>query len=732
MRPYLAYISSTLRLVGRDRSVLFFSYLFPFVFFFIFAQLFGAKQSSSAMAQVIAMVLIIGTLNNGFFGAGMRAVQDRETNVLRRFKVTPIGPGPIIVSSLIAGLVSFLPVVVLFFVIARVFYHMPLPHNLFALFIFICIGVIAFRSLGMIIAAVVNSAAEASVTMQILYLPMLFLSGATFPASVMPVWVQGVAQFMPATYLYQGIESMMIGGQGLGANVIAILGLLITLAVAMVVATKLFRWEKEEKIPNRAKLWIAGVLAPFLIMGIYQARTKQNIENAKVLARQAARNRTVLYEHARIFVGNGTVIPNGAVLIRQGKIAEVFGSSPENARSFNAEVVDASGETLMPGLIDMHVHLGAPGGVYKDTAKYADPELVKRRLAAYLYSGITAVRSTGDFLDVSLALRQDVNSGLYLGAQLFACGPLFTAKGGHPEELLKYFPESLRKTARTQFLREPQSPQEARAQVDELKRSGVDCIKAVLDAGYADWQLFNRLNTGIYDAVIEEARHDGLPSATHTGSSSDVRDAVDAGTNSVEHGSMVDLIPDSLFAEMKRKGIAYDPTLSVFEGIVDLRTGSTDVLNRPLLQRVGPMDLLDDTRQMLRNEKHASQESMNSFFARQQQNLLSAYKHGVTLITGSDAGNMLVIHGPTVQHEMELWVKAGIPPAAALRAATYNAAKILRADKHLGLIQKGYDATFILLNGDPLQDIAATEQIHSVIFQGQEIDRSDLFTQDKD
>jgi imidazolonepropionase-like amidohydrolase/ABC-type multidrug transport system permease subunit len=718
--------------MGRDRSVLFFSYLFPLVFFFIFAQLFDAKQSPGAMAQVIAMVLVIGVLGNGFFGAGMRAVQDRETNVLRRFKVTPVGAGPIIVSALVAGLISFMPVVILFFLVAEAAYHMPLPHNLLAIFLFICVAVVAFRSIGMIVAAVVNSATEAGILMQLLYLPMLFLSGATFPASIMPIWVQTVAQFMPATYLYQGVQSMMIGGEGVRANWVSIFALLVTLAVALIVATKLFRWEKEEKIPNRSKLWIAGVLAPFFVMGIYQARSKENIQNAKIFARQAARGRTILFQHARIFVGNGTVIPNGAVLIRQGKIAQVFGTPPANTKSLNAEVVEASGETLMPGLIDMHVHLGAPGGVYKDASKYADPALLKRRLAAYLYSGITAVRSTGDFLNASLALRQEVASGKYLGAQLFACGPLFTAQGGHPEEMLKNFPESMRNTAKEQFLREPKSPDEARAQVDQLKKAGVDCIKAVLDAGYADWALFNRLDTRIYDAVIAEAKKDGLPSATHTGSSADVKDAVEAGTNSIEHGSMIDRIPDALFAEMKQKDIAYDPTLSIFEGMLAMRTGDTDLLNRPLLQRVGPMDLLDNTRDMVKGLKHVPPEAMKPFFSRLQQNLLAAYQNGVTLITGSDAGNMLVIHGPTVQQEMELWVKSGIPPVAALQAATYNAAKVLRADKHLGLIQKGYDATFILLDGNPLQDIAASEQIHSVIFKGQEIDRSDLFTQDND
>jgi imidazolonepropionase-like amidohydrolase len=296
-----------------------------------------------------------------------------------------------------------------------------------------------------------------------------------------------------------------------------------------------------------------------------------------------------------------------------------------------------------------------------------------------------------------------------------------------------YFPDNVRQTAKAQFLRQPKSAEEARAQVDALKQAGVDCVKAVLDAGYADWALFNRLNTHIYDAIVGEAEQDHLPSATHTGSSADVKDAVEAGTNSIEHGSMVDLIPDSVFAAMKQKDIAYDPTLSVFEGIVDLRTGNSDVLNRPLLQRVGPMDLLDDTREMLQSEKQrVPAEAMKPLFARQQKNLVTAYKCGVTLITGSDAGNMLVIHGPTVQHEMELWVASGIPPAVALEAATYNAAKVLRADSRIGLIQKGRDATFILLEGDPLQDITATEHIHSVVFRGEEIDRSDLFTQDKD
>jgi imidazolonepropionase-like amidohydrolase len=102
----------------------------------------------------------------------------------------------------------------------------------------------------------------------------------------------------------------------------------------------------------------------------------------------------------------------------------------------------------------------------------------------------------------------------------------------------------------------------------------------------------------------------------------------------------------------------------------------------------------------------------------------------VRLIAGSDAGNMLVIHGPTIQHELELWVKAGVPAAVALQAATYNAAKTLGADDRIGVIQPGHDANLVLLDGDPVEDISSTEHIYSVMFRGERIDRTELFNQD--
>jgi imidazolonepropionase-like amidohydrolase len=90
---------------------------------------------------------------------------------------------------------------------------------------------------------------------------------------------------------------------------------------------------------------------------------------------------------------------------------------------------------------------------------------------------------------------------------------------------------------------------------------------------------------------------------------------------------------------------------------------------------------------------------------------------------------MILIHGPAVHRELQLWVQAGIPPAEALKAATRNAAVLLGAGSRLGLIQPGFEATLIVVDGNPLEDISATERISTVIFKGERIDRPDLFDQ---
>jgi imidazolonepropionase-like amidohydrolase len=109
------------------------------------------------------------------------------------------------------------------------------------------------------------------------------------------------------------------------------------------------------------------------------------------------------------------------------------------------------------------------------------------------------------------------------------------------------------------------------------------------------------------------------------------------------------------------------------------------------------------------------------------QNLQSAMRAGVILVTGTDSGNPTILHGPGVHRELQLWVEAGVPTAVALQAATYNGAQLLRASNRMGLIKKGYEANLLLVDGNPLKDISVTERISMVMFKGERVDRSELF-----
>src|SRR5271165_425190 len=165
---------------------------------------------------------------------------------------------------------------------------------------------------------------------------------------------------------------MMLRQEGLAANGFPALALLITMFVGLFISYKLFRWEKEEKIRSSAKLWVGAVMVPFIVLGVWQAHTKQNVAKTKMLNRQLARGETYLVRGARIFVGDGKVIESGSILIRGGKIAEVYEGEGPDPRTVKATPIEAAGKTVLPGLIDVHVHLAAPGGFEPDMSKY-DP-----------------------------------------------------------------------------------------------------------------------------------------------------------------------------------------------------------------------------------------------------------------------------------------------------------------------------------------------------------------------
>src|SRR2546421_2759802 len=675
------------------------------------------------------MVTAVGVLGNGLFGGGMRAVQDGETDVLRRYKVTPITPVPLLGASMVTGVILYLPGLIVVLVLANRMFGMAVPPNLGSLFLFAIIACVAFRSIGLIIASVVNSSQESLILIQPLYMAMLFLSGATFPLSFFPDWLQIVTQFIPATYLMIGLGGILQHGESVLHNWQSVIALIITALIGLLIATKLFRWEKEEKLRNSAKLWVLAALAPFLILGVYQAWSRQDLAKAKILARDIERGKTWLIQNARVFVGNGKVIESGSILIKGGKIAEIYEGTAPDPKTLKADLFGGAGKTVLPGLIDVHVHLGATGGFVEDWTKFNAKKALEREMQAYLFCGVTSVRSAGDAVDDTLKVRKLFGSGEKLGAELFLCGPIFTAEGGHGTEYGKFLPEELRPGFLAQFVRTPKSADEARKQVDALVAQRVDAIKGVLEAG-APGYSFNRMDVNILRAVTEEAHAKGLPVAVHTGKAQDVIDAVSLPTDSVEHGSFVDEISDATIAEMKAKGISYDPTLSVVEGLTSFARGDTSLLKRSLVQQVTEKGLLDGTQKAAsKPELDGMREGLKHWPMSLDiggKNLLKAWHAGVPLVTGSDAGNFFVLHGPTVQRELELWVAAGIPIEVALQAATLNSAKLLKADSRMGTVEKGKEATLLIVDGNPLQDVRALSSVSAVFMKGERVNRTAL------
>lgn len=732
MAPYLAYIRMNLRLTLREKSVLFFNYVFPLIFFFVFSIAFQAERGGM-INMVFAMILVIGILGNGLFGGGIRMVLERDQNILRRFKVAPISPAPILVASLVVGLVSYLPSVLLTFLIAKFYYGMATPEHWPALALFVIIAVVAFRSIGLIIGSVANSMGESQILTQLLYFPMMFLSGATFPTAAFPNWLQTVTQFIPATHINTGVQGILIRKEGFLENLSAAAALTLTTLVAFFICMKVFRWEKEEKLKNSAKLWVGAALLPFVAIGVYQTSAKTNLERQMQIDRQLSRSRTRLIRDARLVLGDGRVVEKGSLLIRDGKIAQIFEGSAPDAKELKADAIEGAGKTLLPGLIDAHVHIGAPGGFYENPQDYMKPKQGERALAAYLYSGVTATRSVGDWLDAGLALRKKIELLQHTGADYATCGPLFTVEGGHPTELLKSVPASMQTSGRAQFLRLPKTPDEARLMVRELKKAGVDCIKGVFDAGQPGYS-FNRASPELLTAMAAEARAQGLPVAIHTGSAQDVADAIAAGASSIEHGSMSERIPDEVFAKMAKADVAYDPTLSVLEGMTGFASGRTELLEFALVQQAVPAPLLAATRKYMKSaSSKLMREGLGSYkmdMAIAGDNLKRAHAAGVRLVTGTDAGNPLVFHGPALHRELQLWVAAGLPPGAVLQAATGNAARLLGIAGRTGTLAVGKEATMLLVDGNPLNDITATERISQIWLKGERIVRSELFTQE--
>ena len=268
------------RLALRNKMFFFFSIVMPLGFFFLYSAIF-AKGIPTEVQFLLGPVLALNVMGS-FWGLSATLVTFREQGILRRFHVTPATATDMLVSSILANYALTLPTVFVEILLAKFLFHVPSLGDLASLILLVSIGTISFGSLGLVIASVTNTMQETQVLNQLLWLPLIFLSGATIPFTYLSKTVQHIALFLPATYLVHGLKLAIFNNQGPNQLVLSLGSLTIWFVLTLFLSSQLFRWEPEAKISRKAKLYVAATAIPFLLLGVWEIRYGRVIAEEKV------------------------------------------------------------------------------------------------------------------------------------------------------------------------------------------------------------------------------------------------------------------------------------------------------------------------------------------------------------------------------------------------------------------------------------------------------------------
>lgn len=384
-----------------------------------------------------------------------------------------------------------------------------------------------------------------------------------------------------------------------------------------------------------------------------------------------------------------------SLVIEDGRIREVRAGRVEAASlGADATAIDLSAHTCLPGLIDMHVHLGSQ----TSPAAYSEgfrlnPEDYALRSVGYaettLKAGFTTVRDLGGLQ--TLALRNAINEGRILGPRIFAAGKSIATTGGHADPrngINRELAESLGWPGPEEGV--VAGPYEARRAVRQRYKEGSDVIKLTATGGVLSFAKSGDNPQFMEDeirAIVETARDYGYRVAAHAHGKEGMRRAVAAGVDSIEHGTYMD---EDVFKLMREKGTWYVPTISagVFVSEKAREAGYYPEIVRPKAQRIGA--LIQGTA----GRAHAA---------------------GVRIAFGTDAG--VFPHGDNAR-EFELMVEAGMPAGFALQSATKNAAELLGEWESLGSLEAGKFADVVAVRGNPIEDIALMREVPFVMKAG--------------
>ena len=357
-------------------------------------------------------------------------------------------------------------------------------------------------------------------------------------------------------------------------------------------------------------------------------------------------------------------------------------------------LVDLSDSVVLPGLMDMHVHLsfqqgGTASYLKRFTQNEADYALMASHYAEKtLMAGFTTVRNLGDSYNETVALRNAINRGIATGPRIYTAAKSIATTGGHADPT-----NGMAKRISPHVGPEQgviNGVDEARQAIRQRYKDGADTIKITATGGVLSVAKSGQNPQFMDDeltAIVETARDYGMKVAVHAHGKEGMIRAIKAGVASIEHGTYMD---KEVMKLMKKHGTYYVPTILAGNFVAEKAKidGYFPDIVRPKAAAIGPL--------------------IQATFGK-------AYKAGVNIAFGTDSG--VSAHGDNAQ-EFALMVEAGMPPAEAILSATVNTAKLLDVEETLGTLEAGKLADIIAVKGNPLTNISVLEHVQFVMKDG--------------
>jgi len=398
---------------------------------------------------------------------------------------------------------------------------------------------------------------------------------------------------------------------------------------------------------------------------------------------------------ARAFVGariidgtGGNPIDNGVLVVRDGRI-EAVGPTTELTVPEGTTLIDVTGKTIMPGLINTHGHVNGTFGLETD---HFTSENLLRQLRLYARYGVTTVNSLGGDQRVSAIIRDAQNTKDLARSRLLIAGSVVS--GG--------------------------TPQAARAMVEENLALKADFIKIRVDDGLGRGKKMTR---EVYESVIDRAHQAGLPVAAHLVYLEDAIGLAQANVDFIAHSIRDKVVDDGLIALLKEKDITYCPTL-MREVSVYAYESIPEFFEDPFfLKAVDPavIEQLKNPERMSRIKNSKSAQWFKKHLPTAMENLKKLADGGVTIAFGTDTGPPGRFQGFFEHMELSLMASAGLSPMQILSSATGDAAEAIGRED-IGTLEPGNWADFLVLTEDPLLDIRNTRSIETVWIAGNMVD----------